>query len=342
MRKSIVLACVVSLLAVVLSGCGGGEIKKDAIAQIKKVGILSISVQKVPGMPSNDEVTQAVANYALKATEFSMKKITSFKVIPVATYYKNPDYAYAGTMAKAAGVQAFLKQKADSEPNFAAGAAMVGATDAASALKAYMSGGQMDNNTAMAKFSELFQKKIDSHKEVLVGAAGMPFLPYSIFTDVNDNSIKTTVSYGNAQPKDEEAVFKDVIKADVAAVCKKLGLDAMAMVFVYTEVPGIGNLHVISNGRIMGRIKMDMTMLLIDKNGDIVADLGMRVMDDLAPSKMALPTHKILSYNGKMVGKAEADLKDPKGEIQKAMTELTAVSAKRMVADFRKAIGEVE
>ncbi|MFW6210699.1 MAG: hypothetical protein ACOC4H_01120, partial [bacterium] len=82
-------------------------------------------------------------------------------------------------------------------------------------------------------------------------------------------------------------------------------------------------------------LRFDTSMIMIDKNGRIIADFGWPVLDDLAPMALARPVHKAVTWrkakNGKKwPKKIKIDLADKKGVILKDLKKLSDEAVKRM------------
>jgi hypothetical protein len=342
MRKQFSLSVLALLLAFGLSACSGTLVKKEALNEMKKVGLLTVVVEKCgPNIANNTGVIQNVANYSVDQIETKLGQIGSFQIVPSAAYIKNADYKNAGILAKNAGVQAYLKHKADTDRNFVLSANISNAKDSLSALGAMFSTTVTDEQKqkAIRNATNMGQKMLDKSKEKLTTPKGMPFIPYGIFNDRNPN--KVSIKAGDA--KEDENRFKDMMLQGVGDLCTKLNLDGMIVVHASTEVPPIGSIRVVSGrNRVLGKAKLNMTMLIINPKGEVVADLHWPNMDSLAPSKGYIPTHVITSRKGKHITGTAMDLKDPKGAVLKAFQELVVDSAGKMTTAFRKAAGEIK
>jgi hypothetical protein len=248
-------------------------------------------------------------------------------------------------MAKASGIMAFLNKKAGTDPSFAMGANMSAATDTKSVLRALFSGAATgDSGKAVAMACESGQKTLDTARMDYAVTTGMPFVPYPVFNDGDAGT--TSVTYVNGVKQDKKAGFlKTSLIEQVKTVCYRTKLDAMILVYVETKADPPKGVYVITGGnRVLGTIRLNMTMIMIDKNGETITDLGWPSMDDLAPLKMVIPASIAAKWSrdNKMVLATAIDLKDPGGVVLNAFKELVADSSGRMTNDLRKAIGEIE
>lgn len=340
MKNKIIIAVVVIATSVYSMGCGSAQVKKDALSKVKYAGILSVTGQEVlPENTGNTEVIQQTVNYAFSQVENRLKSVRSFKTVSVLKYYKYPDFRDAGILARSKGAQAFLKKKVNSDPNFAAGAGVV---DTASAMQALFGGGLSQADT-INNINNITQKQLNDARNGQAVTTGLPFMPYGAFYDENPNT--TEIRAGDSKKK--ENILKEMLLADVAELCGELKLDAMIVVYVDTAVKDVGGVRVISGGdRVLGTVRLNMTMLVIDKNGEIIANLGWPSMDDVSPGKMLMPAHIVTSWaysaGHRTIKTMAADLKDPEGRVPDALKELVVESSTGMIEDLKKAIGEIE
>jgi hypothetical protein len=196
-----------------------------------------------------------------------------------------------------------------------------------------------DTGKAIETVNNAAQARLEDTRRELTGTKGLPFIPYGVLTAYNQNGAQ--IKMGDSANKKD--YFKEMLFADVADLCKKLKLDAMIVAYVSVESKDVGGVRVITGGnRVLGTVRLNMTMMLIDKNGEIIADLGWPSMDDLAPGRLLMPAHIVTSWDGRLVKTMAADLDDPDGTVLKGLKELVVESSGKMTADFRKAIGEIK
>jgi len=336
--KKFLLFVLAAAVAVVSFGCGGAQINKDALLGVKRAGVLSLTmVKSAPSNAANDAVMQQAADYALAQAEYQLKSARLFTVVPSASLAKVPAYYYAGTMSKATGALKYFKDNPD---------AMVTkvqddtSTDFMAALKNGMQAAAAAN-AARENPAAAAQKVLDDHKEVLIAAKGVPFIPYTLF---NNPESGTTIKYVNGErvtDNGENQGLKMALLEQAKAVCAAAKLDAVIVVLADTLLPPPQGVRVIVGGdRVVSTIKCDMTMVMIDKTGEIIADFERPVMDDLAPMKLARPTYKAVTW--RMSGgknwpdKIEANVADPSGEILRDFKELSAEAAKRMANKLKE------
>jgi len=332
----------VLVVAVVLSvvGCAGTQINKEAVMNVKSAGVLSLTmVNAGPANASNAAVMQQAADYALAQVESKLKAAGLFKVVPAASLAKVPEYYYSGTIAKTTGALAYLKENPDSMVTKVKDDTN---TDFMAALKQGMQAAA-NANAARENPAAAAQKVIDEFRQMLTGAKGVPFVPYYIYNNAIPGEGVRYVN-GVKQGGENEGLKMAMIE-QAKAVCKKTRLDAVIVVMVDTLLPPPQGVRVIvSKDRVVGTVKVDMTMAMIDKNGEIIMDFDRPVMDDLAPMRLARPTHKAVTW--RMSGgknwpdKIEVDLADSSGVILNDLKELSAEAAKRMVVKLKEELAK--
>lgn len=347
MRRIIVLA--LALMVLVITGCGTAMINKEALSNVKSTGIISLTIKNPgPDYPENRAIMQQAADYALQAVESKLKSVSSFKLMPASYLSKAKEFSESGSLAKSPAVRAYIKNLADTDPNFVMGASAAGAEDAMEALKAYLSqtGSEEERKQkAIANVYSAGQKKIDTFKGTHFNASPLGFVPYGLLNDNQSGVVEVKYVNGVKQEKDQDYV-KTLLIESAKSACAKAKLDAVIVVYadVITDKPK--GVYVISTGnRVLGTLRLNMTMMMIDKSGEIIADLDWPSMDDLAPNRLAKPTHLVTSWKGKdnkFPNEMVINLKDPHGTVFKEMKSLIDESSSNMVKTLRKELGEIE
>jgi hypothetical protein len=347
--KKTAVVVVAIFLITLIAGCGGALVKKEAMASVKYAGILSLTVGKTgPHSATNDEVLQQVANYALGQVESRLRTVSSFKLVPVSTLYKVPEFRNAGTFSQAEGVRAYLKKQSETDPNFVAGANMSNSKSAAGAFAALLSGGGAasadEKQKAIDSVCLSGQRDLDAKREDFVVTSGLPFIPYGVINNEDPNV--TEVRYVNGVRQGSKTDYlKTMVIEEIKTFCVKSRLDAVIIVLVQTQADPPKGVYVISGGnRVLGTVRLNMTMLMVDKNGEIIADMGWPSMDDLAPLKMVIPASIVTKWssNGKGVMATQIDLKDPQGSVLNAFKELVVESSEKMTDSLRQELGETK
>jgi|GEM_PF-2428848 len=343
--KKALTAAVLFLVIAIVTGCAGAAINQEAISKVKRAGILSLTASKIgPLNANNEEVIQSVADYSLVQAETALKKVQSFKLVSAGALYLVPEYKNAGTVQKASGALAYLKKNPEAMNQDTPATESTGDFMAAlkQGLQAAAEANEIRSNPAAAA-----QKRIDAYKSTLTGARGLPFVPYHL---INNNEAGTTsVKYVNGVKQGgANEGLKSMMLEQAKAVCAKTKLDAVILVFVDTAADHPKGVYVITDSdRVLGTLRLNMTMVMIDKNGEILYDMDWPSMDDLAPMKLAHPSYRVTKWNEnnsrhRTVAAMETDLKDPRGDVLLNYKEMAVDASNRMVETFRKDLGEIK
>lgn len=327
--------------AILLGGCAGTQVNKEALVALKKVGLCTVTLDKL-GQPSSNNlsVTQEAADYALKRYDQVLKGVTSFTYVPRVQYQSVNGLRTMTDFKNNTVMKTMMKNNK-------------GQAAAAALMMKLMGKGQGGSSEDVIASS--FQNDYDKAADLELAANSCPNVPYRIFKDGPEGVVQHKVSYGNASQSNENKL-KRVMLDSVAQACKDAGLDGMIVVWnkavAFKTVKGVN----VVNMRIMrtnGSIRLNPTLLLVDKNGQVVVDLGWPVLDDLSPTKMSIPMFIVVPRDHRKAHRRhlklkdvtttnEIDLKDPKGTATKALHALIDETSTRLVTNLRKTIGEIE
>jgi hypothetical protein len=160
----------------------------------------------------------------------------------------------------------------------------------------------------------------------------VPFIPYGL---INNNTAGTVTYVNGVKQGGPNEGLKQMLIAEAKEVCAKTRLDAVIIAYADVLTPPPSGVRVVVGDRVVGTLKLDMTMAIIDKNGEIIADFEYPVMDDLAPMKLAKPTYKAVTWktvNGKnWPDKIEVDLQDGRGELLNELKDLANTASGNLV-----------
>lgn len=337
------------LAVLVVSGCATSMINKEALSNVKSAGIISLTIKNPgPDYPENRAVMQQAADYALQAVESRFKSVSTFRLLPASHLSKAKEFSESGSLSKSPAVRAYIKNLADTDPNFVMAASAAGAEDAMTALKAYLSRTGSEEESKQKAIANVYgagQKKIDAFKASHFNAKPLGFIPYALLNENPSGAVEVKFVNGMRQEERRDYV-KTLLIESAKAACVKAGLDAVIVVYCDVIADNPKGVYVISTGnRVLGTLRLNMTMMMIDKNGEIIADLDWPSMDDLAPNRLAKPTHLVTSWKGKdnkFPDKMVINLKDPHGTVFKEMKSLIAESSLNMVKTLRKELGEIQ
>ncbi len=334
----------------VFSGCGGAKLNKEAMVGLNKIGILSVTVDRVgPDTENNVSVMKQVANEAFTKFESKLKIINNFKIVPQAEYRDNEHYKNICNFSKSAGAQKFIKNFASKNKN------STGDVDITADVFNFIKKGTVKKKSADEKEMERitsvtssFQKLENKTIKRILSAEGTPPIHYSLVSDIDYNGNKSKVMFGNASSsKVDKQNLKSLMIKSISDLCKELGLDGMLIVTMRAKVEDPGTIMVASGDRICSTIKLNPTLILVTKDGKIAIDMDYPGMDDLAPKKLAQPaflklpgTMKVRGRNGRtlIVTKRKMDLMDPKQKVLKAYLKLVDKTSSKLVNELKDSL----
>lgn len=319
-RASRAAAVLAAMAALVLTACGPAKVNWDELTKVKKVGILTVTVNKMGEQPSDDEVMQATVDYAAGLYADALARRTEWKLVPFSSYRDNPDFRNllspgAGGSAKSAAPEG-------------EGAGLAGAfSKLAMRLAEKASGGSLEES-------------VSKESKRYLAASGMPIIPYA---NIGPVIVEKTTKGSMTMEKTVQGNYREELFAKIGTLAGKLNLDGFIFLYLRTNMHSTVGLTVISGDRGNNTIRMVPTMILVTKDGKAAIDTGTPVMDDLATSNMAVPVYKKQYDAGGQLKERDGrrfslviDLKDPKGKVQKDLFELTDDALK----DFMKSLNK--
>jgi hypothetical protein len=115
-----------------------------------------------------------------------------------------------------------------------------------------------------------------------------------------------------------------------------LNVDAVAFVHVLASITHPRpKTFVVSGNRTDGTIHVAQTMVIVDKTGQVIADMGWPLLDKRARSRDLLPLY---AGSGQDAVKQEnIDLGDPKNKVLQAFSSLIDETAADMIEGLKKA-----
>lgn len=119
--------------------------------------------------------------------------------------------------------------------------------------------------------------------EDLVVAKGLPTISYAAYNPKAAEGVREITFGGD----NSEELVQDLRSQSFAGVAENLGVDAVIILYYRAVAEFTGDIGVISEDedRLQGTIRMNPTIVVIDKNGDAALDAGFPGLDDLAPWK---------------------------------------------------------
>lgn len=297
------------LIAVLGTGCAGKRVDHDVLSTVRKVGILSITIDKLGKQPSDDEVMQSTVDYAARMYAEALSNRPEWKLVPL-TY-------------KEAAFRDFLKPPVVPQKPQAS---------------TFMERIQQINESIEANFNVERFIRDDSAKYLV--AADMPLIPYGFL----ERMIGKKPPVQPAKPKNMNDLKLDLTRkiGDLAA---KLNLDGLLVIYLRTGIysSGMGDVNVFWNDRALDTVRMEPTLVLVSREGRTAVDLGYPVIGHGSTKNASMPIYKVeghrgagISIGGKSKQPDEAkfpiDLKDPGGKVQRDLYALTDLALR----DFLK------
>jgi hypothetical protein len=173
---------------------------------------------------------------------------------------------------------------------------------------------------------EAIDRELAQWKEGFIGARSLPVIPYSGVVPDKDG-------------KTARAMIPAVIQKQAAGLCGELNVDAVAFVHVSVSITHPrAKTFIVSGNRTDGTLRMAQTMVIVDKTGRIIVDMGRPMLDARARSRDLLPLY---AGAGQVAVKREnIELSDPKNKIARAFFSLIDETSADMINILRKAAGE--
>lgn len=190
----------------------------------------------------------------------------------------------------------------------------------------------------IASNAKALQEEFRAMRGGLAWAKGLAGIPAFLLNEKQYASAGSAMSGGQRDTaKEKKAAVREIVVRIVRDYCAKHGLDAVALVHM-ASVPGTpGDVRVIVDGnRVLSSLKVNPTIVLVTKDGDLAVDAGTPRLDDLAPMKLgvALYTGEALPNNG--FGNFKIDLADKGGKIAAAYADLIESTSADLLKDLAK------
>lgn len=296
------LVVLAAMIAVLGTGCAA-KVNRDVLMNVKKVGILSITVDKLGTQATDDEVMQSTVNYAARVYADALSKRPEWKLVPL-TYkeaafrdFLNPAAAQKKSDGKeATGFMASIKKINDD-------------------LQAAMS---VEN---LAKKQSVYY----------LGASDMPIIPYKMIGKTR----ATTTQKGNVQVKEDWSQVQKEMAVKVGRLATKLNLDGLIVIYLKTGIYSSAGIDLIGGERALETVRMDPTLVLVSRDGRTAIDMGEPVIDAMTTKNAGMPIYKVEGHRGGTLriggskspkpteAKFPIDLKDPGGKCQRDLYALT-------------------
>jgi len=172
----------------------------------------------------------------------------------------------------------------------------------------------------------LVLSELAAWKEQFVGAEGLPPVPRPAFARTDQD------------PQTDPSV-RMVMLRQAGRLCGELQVDAVAFVHVRARIAHPrAEAFIVADNRTDGMLSMAQTMVIVDKTGRIIADMGWPPLDSDARARDLLPLYRGAGRDS--VKDENIDLADPKKKVPLAFTALIDETAGDLLAALRKAAGK--
>lgn len=326
MKKRLQLLFTSFALMFLLSACtaGTGTIRKDLLDQTKKIGVISVVMDKAgPDSPGNMKVRKKVMRHALKTYEKALGDMPYWTVVPSTSFNKSKVLKQMVHIPANPETDAFLMDLANKDQMPLDNEAVF-----AQAVMAAMSMDAMKLKSVKEKAVKESAKEIQN--KIILDAAskytGAPSLPIITYAMVRSKG----------GPKYHLAAAQAIIRKNIVTFCRENNLDAVVVVHLRSAIETTGKMHMIVDGRAKGIIKVNPTLVMVASNGETLLIMSYPVLDDLAPMDVGPPV-----FIGKPgTANFKIDLNDTKGNVLKAYNALIDKTCRKLTATLTKDINE--
>jgi hypothetical protein len=169
----------------------------------------------------------------------------------------------------------------------------------------------------------MIARELSQWKQAFIGARALPVVPRSAL--VRDQNEKTAL-----------AMIPPVIQKHATRLCSALNVDAVAFVYVLASITHPRpKTFIVSGNRTDGTLHMAQTMVIVDKTGRIIADMGWPSLDEDSRSRDLLPLY--VGSGQDAVKQENIDLGDSRDKIVQAFSSLIDETAADMIKSLKKA-----
>lgn len=172
---------------------------------------------------------------------------------------------------------------------------------------------------------ELVSAELSGWKEEFIGAAGLPVVPREALTTDEERTQK----YPG---------IRTVFLLQAGALCSALQVDAVVFAHLRLAITHPReNAFIVTDGRTDGMLAISATLMIVDRTGTIIADLGVRPIDDRSRKRDLLPVYRGAGKDA--VKNENIDLADPKKKVARAFTSLADETVADLMEAFKIALG---
>jgi hypothetical protein len=320
MRRNVLAAAALSSLLV---SCAHQAVNRDALASVKRVGVVSVVIDRLAAGPNDEPILRAAADRAVQLVDGTLARRSEWTVVPASQLKQHPRCV---ALAQVRPQSAAETKASDLR---AVGTALL------SMLK---TGG-----AAAQPEGEMLPQVPARSGSRYVPASGMPVLPWTAFESAKHGDR----SFGSSQQKGPPPEYPDdareTLRKEAGKLAQELGLDAVAFVYLKTAIRSTVGINTIVNGRGIDTVRMAPTMVVIAKDGSVVLDLGDHVIDAITQGRAGVPIYAVVyDRNGAHKDRdgrrfsLVTDLADPKGKVREEMIALVDEAIPDLAKGFDK------
>ncbi len=305
----------------IATGCSSKVLNKEALQNTKKVGILSVTIDRIgENTPQNIEVMSDVVNYAKSVYEKKLKTLPSLELVPESQYINDVEYTNLCNLSKSNLFKKYIKIKAtqtaekknliyNSQPAFMRKLA-----------SKFMGDGKTTPESMEKKLKKDIQLAMDEFNKTLLSAGNMPVMPFTAVDSSKPPQQEDPQDQSSAHPTNrdsEEDSLKVMFRKTIGDLCKKNNLDGMYVIVLSAnaQLQRKNEIVVVSGKRALGSIRLSSSILLITKDGELAVDFG-KPGGESFNFKTLMPTMTFTKV-GKHTTNFKINLKDKKGKVLK-------------------------
>ena len=320
--KNIIIA-VAAVLFLSQTSQAGIKVEKKPLSSVAKAAIVSVTIDNIGSDSASDVAFMAAAgDHALAAYGAGLKALGKWEMQDAPGIAELEaslsDLASSPITVKvldALAAQNKLPGAVDPKDMMAlAMASMSGKKDKLEALKAKL----------ISSVARELQTDLNDLRAKLAWPKAAAGIPYGLLNKRKDFTPK-------------EDALRTIIDLMLQDYCAKNGLDGVLLVHLASLTGTPKDIRVIVGGnRVLSSLKVNPTVLLRNKAGEIAIDAGQPRLDDLAPMKMAMPVFVGEKLPNGTFGNFKVDLDDPAGKVKAAYNELIKNTAEDLLKDLGK------
>jgi len=176
------------------------------------------------------------------------------------------------------------------------------------------------------RITALAQQELAHWKDRYIGAEGLPVIPHVAFAPEDDG------------PQSDPAL-RQVMLQQAGRLCSVLNVDAVAFMHLRASVTHPrDSTFIVTDNRTDGMLRVAATMVIVDRTGRLIADMGWPPLDSSARTHDLLPVYRGAGRD--VVKQENIDLDDPRKKVPRAFSLLIDEALEDMMADLKAAAGK--